>query len=58
MPDDLPQLYLITPAVLDLDRFPQQLGACLDATEIGCVRLSLASREKITSPVPPTPCGT
>ena len=46
MPDDLPQLYLITPAVLDLDLFPQRLAACLDATEIGCVRLSLASRDE------------
>ncbi len=46
MPDDLPQLYLITPPVLDLDLFPTQLAACLDATEIGCVRLSLASRDE------------
>ena len=46
MPDDLPQLYLITPPVLDLDLFPNQLAACLDATEIGCVRLSLASRDE------------
>jgi thiamine-phosphate pyrophosphorylase len=46
MPDDLPQLYLITPPVLDLDLFPAQLAACLDATEIGCVRLSLASRDE------------
>ena len=46
MPDDLPQLYLITPPVLDLDLFPGQLAACLDATEIGCVRLSLASRDE------------
>ena len=46
MPDDLPQLYLITPTVLDLDLFPQRLAACLDATEIGCVRLSLASRDE------------
>ena len=46
MPDDLPQLYLITPPVLDLDLFQAQLAACLDATEIGCVRLSLASRDE------------
>ena len=47
MPDqDLPQLYLITPPVLDLEMFPQRLAACLDATEIGCVRLSLASRDE------------
>ena len=45
-PDDLPQLYLITPAVLDLERFPQHLAACLDATEIGCVRLALASKDQ------------
>ncbi len=46
MPDDLPQLYLITPPALDLDLFPAQLAACLDATDIGCVRLSLASRDQ------------
>lgn len=46
MPDtDLPQLYLITPLVLDLDRFPATLAACLDATPVACVRLALASTD-------------
>ncbi len=44
--DDTPQLYLITPATLDLSRFPDRLAACLDAVEIACLRLSLASRDE------------
>lgn len=39
-----PQIYLITPALLDLETFPDQLAACLDAVEIGCLRLSLGLR--------------
>lgn len=46
MPDDLPQIYLITPPLADLDLFPGQLAACLDATPVGCVRLSLATRDQ------------
>jgi len=44
--DDLPQLYLITPTELDLDTFPARLAACLDAQQIACVRLSLATRDE------------
>ncbi|NCO87484.1 MAG: thiamine phosphate synthase [Rhodobacterales bacterium] len=44
--DDSPQLYLITPATLDLATFPDRLAACLDATPIACLRLSLASRDE------------
>lgn len=43
---DLPQLYLITPPDLDLVTFPDRLAACLDAVDISCVRLSLASRDE------------
>jgi thiamine-phosphate pyrophosphorylase len=45
-PYDRPQIYLITPPELDLVRFPDLLAACLDRTEVGCVRLSLASRDE------------
>jgi thiamine-phosphate pyrophosphorylase len=44
--DDLPQLYLITPTELDLDTFPDRLAACLDAVQIACVRLTLATRDE------------
>lgn len=43
---DRPQLYLITPTDLDLLSYPDKLAACLDATEIACVRLSMASRDE------------
>lgn len=43
---DLPQIYLITPPELDLSGFPDRLGACLDAVEVACVRLTLASRDE------------
>ena len=42
---DLPQIYLITPADFDLATFPDQLAACLDSTPVGCVRLALASKD-------------
>lgn len=43
---DRPQLYLITPPEFDLDNFPDRLAAVLDATEIACLRLSLATRDE------------
>ncbi|MFT4706358.1 MAG: thiamine-phosphate pyrophosphorylase [Yoonia sp.] len=45
-PVEMPQLYLITPNEIDLMTFPDQLAACLDAADIACVRLSLASRDE------------
>lgn len=45
---DRPQIYLITPPELDLEVFPDQLAAVLDATEIACVRLALSSRDEDT----------
>jgi len=43
---DKPQLYLITPPDFDLLEFPDVLAACLDATPVACVRLSLATRDE------------
>ena len=43
---DHPQIYLITPPTLDLSTFPDRLAACLDTTDVSCVRLSLASRDE------------
>jgi thiamine-phosphate pyrophosphorylase len=47
-PQDQPQIYLITPASFDLETFPDQLAACLDAVPVGCVRLALASKDDST----------
>ncbi len=41
-----PQLYLITPSDFELSSFPGQLAAVLDAQEIACVRLALASQDE------------
>ena len=47
MPDqDRPQITLITPPVLDLGLFPDQLAAVMDGVEIACLRLSLAARDE------------
>ena len=43
---DHPQLYLITPAEIDLMVFPDQLAACLDAVPVACVRLALGTRDE------------
>ena len=43
---ELPQIYLITPPQLDLMSYPDTLAACLDAHDVGCVRLSLASKDE------------
>ncbi len=42
---DAPQIYLITPSEFDLSRFPDQLAACLDQTEVACVRLALGTKD-------------
>ena len=43
---DLPQLYLITPPEFDLSEFPARLDAVLQAAEIACLRLALATRDE------------
>jgi len=43
-----PQITLITPPALDLDVFPDRLAAVLDAVDIACLRLSLASKDPDT----------
>jgi thiamine-phosphate pyrophosphorylase len=42
---DTPQIYLITPTEFDLATFPDILATCLDGTEVGCVRLALATKD-------------
>lgn len=41
-----PQIYLITPVTFELDAFSKQLAAILDAHDVACVRLSLASTDE------------
>ena len=41
-----PQIYLITPAQIDLETFPALLGAVLDAHPVACVRLALSTRDE------------
>lgn len=43
-----PQLYLITPPVIDLDHFPAQLARLCDSHEIACLRLALATQDEDT----------
>jgi thiamine-phosphate pyrophosphorylase len=44
--EDRPQITLITPPQLSLETFPDLLGRVLDATEIACLRLTLASKDE------------
>ncbi|MEP2889362.1 thiamine phosphate synthase [Tateyamaria sp.] len=43
-----PQLYLLTPPVLELSTFPNQLAAVLDANDIACLRLALSTYDEDT----------
>ncbi|MDO9526898.1 MAG: thiamine phosphate synthase, partial [Gemmobacter sp.] len=44
---DRPQLYLISPPTFDLSTYPDQLAAVLDAVEVACVRLALATKDEV-----------
>lgn len=41
-----PQIYLVTPSDIDPADFPEQLGTLLDAVDIACVRIELASDDE------------
>lgn len=41
-----PQIYLITPPEIELSQFPDLLGSVLDAADIACVRLALATKDE------------
>ena len=43
---DKPQIYLLTPPEFDLPTFRDQLAAVLDAHEIACLRLSMATQDE------------
>ncbi|MXX91473.1 MAG: thiamine phosphate synthase [Boseongicola sp. SB0677_bin_26] len=44
---DKPQIYLLTPPEFDLPTFQDQLAAVLDAHEVACLRLSMATRDEV-----------
>ncbi|MBR3372347.1 MAG: thiamine phosphate synthase [Rhodobacteraceae bacterium] len=48
MPDDQPQIYLITPPTFEIETFPQILARVLDSHAVACLRLALASRDEDT----------
>lgn len=41
-----PQIYLITPPEFELSSFPDVMARVLDAHEVACIRLSLASKDE------------
>ncbi len=43
---EAPQIYLVTPPDFELSGFPARLDDVLDAHDIACVRLALASRDE------------
>ena len=43
---DHPQLYLLTPPEIELSSYPGQLARVLDAHEIACLRLTMATRDE------------
>ncbi|MDA8587319.1 thiamine phosphate synthase, partial [Rhodobacteraceae bacterium] len=43
---DKPQIYLLTPPDFELSTFPDQLARVLDAHEVACLRLTMASRDE------------
>lgn len=43
---DTPQIYLVTPPEFELSDFPARLDDVLDAHEVACVRLALATRDE------------
>lgn len=43
---DTPQIYLLTPAEFELSSFPGVLASVLDAHDIACLRLTMATRDE------------
>jgi len=43
---DAPQIYLLTPPEFELSTFPGQLASVLDAHDIACLRLTMATRDE------------
>ena len=45
--EERPQINLITPPSFDLETFPAQLAAVMDAVDIACLRITLATRDEM-----------
>ncbi len=43
---DLPQIYLVTPSIINLQTYPEQLARILDKVDIACLRLGLVSTDE------------
>ena len=43
---DLPQIYLVTPSIINLQTYPEQLARILDEVDIACLRLGLVSTDE------------
>ena len=43
---DLPQIYLVTPSIINLQTYPEQLARILDTVDIACLRLGLVSTDE------------
>lgn len=43
---DLPQIYLVTPSIINLQTYPEQLAQILDEVDIACLRLGLVSTDE------------
>ena len=41
-----PQIYLVTPPEFELSEFPARLASVLDAREVACVRLAMATMDE------------
>jgi len=46
MAEDTPQLYLVTPPSFELESFAPQLARILDAQEVACLRLHMATQDE------------
>ena len=44
--NQIPQIYLITPSVIELGTFKDQLAGVLDSADVACVRMALASTDE------------
>ena len=43
---EAPQIYLITPPTLELSSFPKRLSEVMEAVDVACIRLALASSDE------------
>ncbi len=44
--NERPQIYLVSPSEMDLEVFPDRLAAVLDAVDVACLRIALATSDE------------